>query len=223
GDKYVKAVAQRREGATTDLLAGRVLCHDVRDAAGKVALGKGARLDAEAARTLLTLPCDELHLLALEAGDLHEEDAGRRLAASVTGGGVEVKGYSAGQRTLTATRRGLAARRRRRDERAARRGCRRARRRGRQRARSARSRVRRPHAARRAYGAARRARASRQPAVPGALAGPAGARHADLRHVLAGDHVRSRAPAPAGRRGDRQRGDRRPRARRPAVARDGLP
>jgi len=103
----VKAVAQRREGATTDLLAGRVLCHDVRDAAGKVALGKGARLDAEAARTLLTLPWDELHLLALEAGDLHEEDAGRRLAASVTGDGVEVKGYSGGQWTLTATRRGL--------------------------------------------------------------------------------------------------------------------
>jgi len=92
----VKAVAQRREGATTDLLAGRVLCHDVRDAAGKVALGKGARL-----------PWDELHLLALEAGDLHEEDAGRRLAASVTGDGVEVKGYSGGQWTLTATRRGL--------------------------------------------------------------------------------------------------------------------
>jgi len=103
----VKAVAQRREGATTDLLAGRVLCHDVRDAAGKVALGKGARLDAEAARTLLTLPWDELHLLALEAGDLHEEDAGRRLAASVTGDGIEVKGYSGGQWTLTATRRGL--------------------------------------------------------------------------------------------------------------------
>ena len=103
----MKAVAQRREGATTDLLAGRVLCHDVRDAAGKVALGKGARLDAEAARTLLTLPWDELHLLALEAGDLHEEDAGRRLAASVTGDGIEVKGYSGGQWTLTATRRGL--------------------------------------------------------------------------------------------------------------------
>ena len=103
----MKAVAQRREGATTDLLAGRVLCHDVRDAAGKVALGKGARLDAEAARTLLTLPWDELHLLALEPGDLHEEDAGRRLAASVTGDGVEVKGYSGGQWTLTATRRGL--------------------------------------------------------------------------------------------------------------------
>src|SRR5207247_114803 len=44
---------------------------------------------------------------ALEPGDLHEEDAGRRLAAAVAGDGVEVKGYTGGQWTLTATRRGL--------------------------------------------------------------------------------------------------------------------
>jgi len=81
----VKAVAQRRDGATSDMLVDKVLCHDVRDAAGKVALAKGARLDAEAARALLALPWDEVHLLALEPGDLHEEDAGRRLAAAVAG------------------------------------------------------------------------------------------------------------------------------------------
>jgi len=103
----VKAVAQRREAVTADLLVGRVLCHDVRDAAGKVALGKGARIDADAARTLLTFPWEEIHLLALEPGDLHEEEAGRRLAAAVVGDGVDVKGYTGGQWTLTATRRGL--------------------------------------------------------------------------------------------------------------------
>jgi len=103
----VKPVAQRREGATAELLVGRVLCHDVRDAAGKVALGKGARLDLAAAEALLALPWEEIHVLALEPGDLHEEDAGQRLAAAVAGDGVEVKGYSGGQWTLTATRRGL--------------------------------------------------------------------------------------------------------------------
>src|SRR5436309_441731 len=36
-----------------------------------------------------------------------EEDAGRRLAAAVTGDGVEVKAYTGGQWTLAATRRGL--------------------------------------------------------------------------------------------------------------------
>ena len=103
----MKAVAQRRDGATTDLLIGRVLCHDVRDAGGKVALGKGALIDAEAAHALLALPWTEIHLLAVEPGDLHEEDAGRRLAAVVAGDGVEVKGYTGGQWTLAATRRGL--------------------------------------------------------------------------------------------------------------------
>jgi hypothetical protein len=103
----MKAIAQPRAGATGDLLAGRVLCHDVRDAAGKVALAKGALLDAPAARALLGLPWDEVHLLVVDPGDLHEEDAGRRLAAAATGDGVEVKGYTGGQWTLTATRRGL--------------------------------------------------------------------------------------------------------------------
>ena len=103
----MKALAQRRGDATTDLLVGRVLCHDVRDAGGKVALAKGALLDAAAAQKLLTLPWDEVHLLGVDAGDLHEEDAGRRLAAAATGDGVEVKGYTGGQWALTATRRGL--------------------------------------------------------------------------------------------------------------------
>jgi hypothetical protein len=103
----MKALAQRRGDATTDLLVGRVLCHDVRDAAGKVGLPKGALLDADGARTLLSLPWDEVHLLAVDPGDLHEEDAGRRLATAASGDGVEVKGYTGGQWTLVATRRGL--------------------------------------------------------------------------------------------------------------------
>jgi hypothetical protein len=103
----VKALAQRRDGATVDLLADRVICHDVRDEAGRVAVPKGARLDGVTAQRLLGVPWDEIHLLALEAGDLHEEDAGRRLAAAVVGAGIEVKAYTGGQWTLTATRRGL--------------------------------------------------------------------------------------------------------------------
>ena len=52
----MKAIAQRRDGATPELLVDRVLCHDVRDAAGKVALAKGAVLDTTAVKTLLQLP-----------------------------------------------------------------------------------------------------------------------------------------------------------------------
>jgi hypothetical protein len=103
----VKAIAQRRESASEDVLVGRVLCHDVRDAAGKVAAPKGARIDAEVARTLLATPWDEIHVVEVEPGDLHEEDAGSRLAAAVVGDGVEVRGYTGGQWTLAASRRGL--------------------------------------------------------------------------------------------------------------------
>lgn len=103
----MKSIAQRRETATADVLLDRVLCHDVRDAAGRVAAPKGARVDAAVAQTLLGIPWDEIHLLALDPGDVHEEEAGRRLAAAVVGDGVSVRGYTGGQWTLAATRRGL--------------------------------------------------------------------------------------------------------------------
>jgi hypothetical protein len=103
----MKAIAQRRETAGLDMLVGKVLCHDVRDGSGKVVVDKGARLDTDATRRLLEAPWQEIHLIALEPGDLHEEEAGARLAAAVVGDGVAVKGYTAGQWTLVATRRGV--------------------------------------------------------------------------------------------------------------------
>jgi hypothetical protein len=103
----MKAVAQPRATATVEALVGRVLCHDVRDAAGKIALGKGARIDADGARAVLAAPWEEIHVLAVEPGDLHEEEGGERLSAAVVGDGVEVKGYSGGQWVMAATRRGL--------------------------------------------------------------------------------------------------------------------
>jgi len=103
----MKAIAVRRETATPDALVDRVMCHDVRDPGRRVVVPKGARIDATAATTLLGVPWEEIHVLALDPGDVHEEEAGERLAAAVVGDGVEVKSYSGGQWTLTATRRGL--------------------------------------------------------------------------------------------------------------------
>ena len=103
----MKAIAQRRGDATLDALVDRVACHDVRDPGGKIVVPKGARLDRSLAETLLGTPWEEIHLLAVEPGDLHEEEAGARLAAAIVGEGTEVKGYSGGQWTLAATRRGL--------------------------------------------------------------------------------------------------------------------
>jgi hypothetical protein len=103
----MKAVAVRRQGATADALVGRVLCYDVRDGNGKAVGDKGAVLDRAGADALLAAPWDELHVIEVESGDLHEEEAGSRLAAAVVGAGVEVRGYTGGQWTLGAARRGL--------------------------------------------------------------------------------------------------------------------
>src|SRR5262249_34530960 len=103
----MKAVAVRRSAATATGLEGRIACPDVRAAAGKVAIEKGQVLDGGAAERLLALPWNELHLLEVEPGDVHEEPAGARLSAAAAGEGVEIKGYAGGQWTLAATRRGL--------------------------------------------------------------------------------------------------------------------
>ena len=103
----MKAVSIGRSGAAAPALVGRIACHDVRDAAGKVTVAKGETLDDAAAARLLAAPWDEVHLLELEPGDVHEEPAGARLSAAAAGPGVEVRGYSGGQWGLAARRRGL--------------------------------------------------------------------------------------------------------------------
>jgi molybdopterin biosynthesis enzyme len=91
----------------SERLVGWVLCHDVRDAAGRLVLRKGRVLDPEAAARLAGTATAEVHLVEMEPGDLHEDPAGRRLAAAVAGGGVEVRESSGGQWALLAERRGL--------------------------------------------------------------------------------------------------------------------
>jgi hypothetical protein len=103
----VKAIPVRRTEARVETLRERVLCHDVRDGSGAIVGHKGERVSEAKAAMLLAAPWEEIHVLAVEPGDLHEEDAGRRLARAVVGDGVEVKGYTGGQWTLAATRRGL--------------------------------------------------------------------------------------------------------------------
>ena len=79
----MKAIAVRREGANAENLVGRVLCYDVRDAANTVVADKGALLDVATSAALLEAPWDEVHVIEVEPGDLHEEEAGSRLAAGL--------------------------------------------------------------------------------------------------------------------------------------------
>jgi hypothetical protein len=103
----MKVLAVRREGATVGMLRDHVLCHDVRDAGGSVVGHKGALVSEDLAARILLATWNEIHVIAAEPGDLHEEEGGQRLAKAVVGEGVEVKGYTGGQWTLAATRRGL--------------------------------------------------------------------------------------------------------------------
>jgi hypothetical protein len=70
-------------------------------------LPKGAILSEGNVVALHDAPWKELHVVEMEAGDLHEDQAGRRLAQAAAGDGVEVQPLNAGSWPLTAKHRGL--------------------------------------------------------------------------------------------------------------------
>jgi len=88
-------------------LSGRVLCHELRSDDGRVALPKGRVLDDADSLRALDLPWTELHLLALDADDVHEDDAGNRIANGVAGEGASVRPQSGGHWPIVADCRGV--------------------------------------------------------------------------------------------------------------------
>jgi hypothetical protein len=89
-------------------IADHVLAHDV-DATvdgTRVRLRKGRILTADDLPALRAASRD-IHLLTLEPGDIHEDEAARRLAASVAGCGVAVGAPHESQIALRAAHRGL--------------------------------------------------------------------------------------------------------------------
>ena len=75
---------------------GLVLAQDVRDVGGRTVLDKGTVLSESDVARLGALSWKELHLIAIEPGDLHEGEAGRRLAAAAAGPGVDVQPLAGG-------------------------------------------------------------------------------------------------------------------------------
>jgi hypothetical protein len=102
-----RAVARTGEWAVS--LAGCVIVHDVRDTRGVVQIPKGRVLGEHDLGRLGALPWEELHVAELAADDVHEDDAGARLAAAAGGEGVELGTRSAGHWPLCASRRGIVA------------------------------------------------------------------------------------------------------------------
>ena len=87
---------------------GMVAAHAVRNLAGtKFVLRKGDVLAHEHLDPLHQLGSRELHLVGIEPGELHEGEAGARLARAVAGPGIDLRGPAESQYTLLARERGL--------------------------------------------------------------------------------------------------------------------
>jgi molybdopterin biosynthesis enzyme len=103
----VKAHRVSPEQAQATDVVGRVVAHTVRRPGEKAVLLRKGQLLTEADLALVRQVGVELHLLEPEPGDLHEDEAGRRLAQAAAGDGVGITGPTESQYQLVANRRGL--------------------------------------------------------------------------------------------------------------------
>jgi len=87
---------------------GLVAAHAIRNGAGtKFVLRKGDVVTSDHLQPLNALGDRELHLVGIEADELHEGQAGARLARAVAGPGIGLRGPAESQYTLLAEHRGL--------------------------------------------------------------------------------------------------------------------
>jgi hypothetical protein len=98
--------------AAEDVGAGQlgwVLAHDIRDSQGTTLLPKGTLLDAATLESWASMTDDDalVHLIEPEAGELHEDAAGLRVARCVAGAGVRVGQGMQSRYDLLAEHRGL--------------------------------------------------------------------------------------------------------------------
>ncbi len=95
----------------TEKAVGKVLCHDMTQIVKGVHKGprfkKGHVIREEDVPVLLSMGKHHIQLMDLEPGELHEEEAGLRLAEAVAGSGLIIKGPSEGKYDLIAGEAGL--------------------------------------------------------------------------------------------------------------------
>ena len=95
----------------TEEAVGKILCHDitkiVKDTFKGVAFKKGHVIRKEDVEELLRLGKKHIALIELDPLELHEEEAGLRLAQALKGPGIILKGPSEGRFDLIAETRGL--------------------------------------------------------------------------------------------------------------------
>jgi hypothetical protein len=103
----VRGVPLARSSLDAQEVDGAILARDVYDASGRIAFHKGTVLSRDDASRLAELPWEELHLLHREPGELHEAEAGARLARVAAGPGVAPGALGRGHWPLVAAVRGI--------------------------------------------------------------------------------------------------------------------
>jgi molybdopterin biosynthesis enzyme len=88
---------------------GHILRHNIADAQGHKAFAKGRRLRAEDLPRLRTLDIEQVRVAVLEAGDVHEDEAARRLGDAVCGANVIAGAPAASRVNLLAATDGIVA------------------------------------------------------------------------------------------------------------------
>ncbi|MEW5784594.1 MAG: molybdopterin-binding protein [Bacillota bacterium] len=95
----------------TEESVGRIICHDItrieKGTFKGAAFKKGHCIREEDIPVLLDLGKNHIYALELDAGELHEDEAGQRVVTAVQGSGLEAKGPSEGRFNLVAAGRGL--------------------------------------------------------------------------------------------------------------------
>lgn len=96
----------RLELVPLDAAIGHILCHNIADAQGRKAFGKGRVLQPADSLQLAELGYTQVRVAVLDADDVHENTAALRLANAVAGAGVTVGKAHAGRVNLAAVRLG---------------------------------------------------------------------------------------------------------------------
>lgn len=95
----------------TEKSVGQLICHDITKIEKGVFKGaifkRGHRISTEDIETLLSLGKNHIYTLELEKGDLHEDEAGKRLAKALAGTGLLIGEPSEGRLDLAAKHNGL--------------------------------------------------------------------------------------------------------------------
>jgi hypothetical protein len=104
----MKLLTLRTDSPALGEATGTILCHDVHGAGRRGGvLFKGSLLTPEDLRRLGDLQDQELHLVAMEPGDVKEDEAARRIAVAVAGPEIELKGPHQSRYGLVAAHRGV--------------------------------------------------------------------------------------------------------------------